>query len=396
MRRTIAVMCAGIVMLALQACNDKPTDVGSVLVPGTDTLYGTSSVELPILRATGTVEAQEPIYNATYVLFGKTTDSEARLFVELINYPNLGSPDSFQIVRADLEMVPQVYCIGDTSVTSVAGTAYELQQAWSAQATWDSIWAADGSSAYYSEAQQPIAQFNIASSVADSVYHVGLDTTVIRRWLTLGMDSARVDEVFGMVIVPQNNGVIRQFRNLNGTNHVLRLRLITQSPADTIPDTTYVNAAVACFTRSPLPTADESIVQGARLLRATYEIRLDTLPPLAVLMGSSFRVSVDVKRSTIGTLGLDEILSLRYRSKDGTLLTLLTRGSAEGLYVFPNIVAVLQRIRADGDTGTIEIGPANDNAYGRMNRLWIYPPTEQEPTLVPQMTLIYTVPKELE
>ena len=31
-----------------------------------------------------------------------------------------------------------------------------------------------------------------------------------------------------------------------------------------------------------------------------------------------------------------------------------------------------------------------------MNRLWIYPPTEQEPTLVPQMTLIYTVPKELE
>ncbi|MGA0834407.1 MAG: hypothetical protein ACO3QO_07810 [Candidatus Kapaibacteriota bacterium] len=199
-----------------------------------------------------------------------------------------------------------------------------------------------------------------------------------------------------MVIVPQSTGAIRQFRNLNGTNHVLRLRVITQSPADTLDDTTYVDAAVACFTKSPLPSSEESIVQGARLLRATYEVRLDTLPPLAVLMGSSFRVCVDVKRSTVGTLGLDELLSLRYRSNDGTLLTLLTRGSAEGVYLFPNIVAVLQRIRADGGTGTIEIGPVNDNAYGRMNRLWIYPPTEQEPTLVPQMTLIYTVPKELE
>ena len=394
--RTIAVLCAGILVLALQACNDKPTDIGSVLVPGTDTLYGTSSAELPILRTTGSVETQEPIYNATYVLFGNTSDSEARLFVELINYPQLGSPDSFSIVRADLEMVPQVYCLGDTTVTSFAGTAYELQQAWSAQATWDSIWTSDGTSPYYSEAQQPITQFTIGSSVPDSVYHVPLDTTVIRRWLTLGMDSARVDEVFGMVIVPQSTGAIRQFRNLNGTNHVLRLRVITQSPADTLDDTTYVDAAVACFTKSPLPSSEESIVQGARLLRATYEVRLDTLPPLAVLMGSSFRVCVDVKRSTVGTLGLDELLSLRYRSKDGTLLTLLTRGSAEGVYLFPNIVAVLQRIRADGGTGTIEIGPANDNAYGRMNRLWIYPPTEQEPTLVPQMTLIYTVPKELE
>ncbi|MGA0834408.1 MAG: hypothetical protein ACO3QO_07815 [Candidatus Kapaibacteriota bacterium] len=191
--RTIAVLCAGILVLALQACNDKPTDIGSVLVPGTDTLYGTSSAELPILRTTGSVEAQEPIYNATYVLFGKTSDSEARLFVELINYPQLGSPDSFSIVRADLEMVPQVYCLGDTTVTSFAGTAYELQQAWSAQATWDSIWTSDGTSPYYSEAQQPITQFTIGSSVPDSVYHVPLDTTVIRRWLTLGMYSSRCE-----------------------------------------------------------------------------------------------------------------------------------------------------------------------------------------------------------
>jgi hypothetical protein len=382
--------------LFVTGCNDKPTSIGAELVPGTDTLFATSSTNTELLSASVTVSERQPLYNSTFVLFGKAGDSEGRLFIEFINYPNFGSPDSFTVVSSELLLFPEEYRFGDTTTGSFSLKALELQQVWSAQATWDSIWAADGSTAYYSESQTPVAELSTTIEASDTIVTVPVDLLATKRWLTLGADSATKDQLFGLVLLPAETGAVRQFRNLEDISQKMRLRVVTQHADSTEPDTTLVDAVVACFVNSPDAKADEAIVQGARIHRIALEVRIDSLPEFAIMLGSKLRLTADKNRSTLGTYGLDEAISVRYRSKDGNLLTVLTSGNGEGLYEFPNIVPLLQRIREDGGVGTVEIGPADKYELWRMNRLWFYPTAASDPSLRPFMTLIYTVPTVLQ
>ena len=380
----------------LIGCNDKPTDVGSVLVPGTDTLYATSSSLTDLFVSTGTSSVREPFYNSTFILFGRTQDSEARLFVEFINYPDLGDPDSFTVVSSELQMYPEEYRFGDTLDGAMSLKAYELQQVWSAQATWDSIWAEDGSTPYYSEAQPLMADYSTTIEPSDTIVRVPFDLEATKRWLTLGADSAGVKELFGLVLLPTNSASIRQYRNLEDIEQKMRLRVITQHADSTEPDTSLIDAAVAAFVNTPIPTGDELIIQGAHKHYASFEIRIDTLPEFAILLGSKLRLTVETNRSQVGTGGLDETLSLVYRAESGDVLTLVTRGNGAGVYEFDNIVPLLQILREDGGVGTVEIQPIDRNEFWRMNRLWMYPSSTPDEVLAPFMTLIYTVPTVLQ
>lgn len=380
----------------LVGCNDKPTDIGSILVPGTDTLYATSSTMTNLLVSTGTESIREPIYNSTFVLFGKTPDSEARLFVEFINYPDLGNPDSFAVVSSELLMYPEEYRFGDTLDGSMSLKAFELQQAWSAQATWDTIWADDGSTPYYSESQPAMADFSTTIEPSDTIVRVPFDLEATKRWLTLGADSAGIKELFGLVLLPTNSASIRQFRYQEDLEQKLRLRVVTKHADSTEPDTSFVSAVVACFVDTPAPQENEQIIQGAHKRYASFEVRIDSLPEFAILLGSKLRLTVETNRSQVGTGGLDEILSLVYRSDDGDQVTLVTRGNGQGVYEFNNIVPLLQVLRENGGVGTVLVTPTDRNEFWRMNRLWVYPTTTQFETLAPFMTLVYTVPTVLQ
>ncbi len=380
----------------LVGCNDKPTDVGSILVPGTDTLYATSSSMTNLLVSTGTTSIREPIYNSTFVLFGKTQNSESRLFVEFINYPDLGDPDSFSVVSSDLLMYPEDYRFGDTLDATMSLKAFELQQAWSAQATWDSIWAEDGSTPYYSESQPLMADFSTTIEPSDTIVRIPFDLDATKRWLTLGADSTGVQELFGLVLLPTNTSSIRQYRFQEDLETKLRLRVITQHADSTEPDTSFINAVVAAFVDTPEPVENEQIVQGAHKRYASFEIRIDTLPEFAILLGSKLRLTVETNRSQVGTGGLDEILSLVYRSDNGDQVTLVTRGNGAGVFEFTNIVPLLQVLRENGGVGTVQVTPTDRNEFWRMNRLWIYPTGTSDESLAPFMTLVYTVPTVLQ
>ncbi len=382
--------------LLLSGCNDLPTDVGSDLVPGTDTLYLQSSTSTLLMTDAGTRSEREPFYNSTYMLFGKTSDSEARMFVELVNYPDLGAPDSFTVISSELLLQPEAYIFGDTNDRLVDLRILELQQEWSAQATWDSIWAPDGSSTYYSDAQTPLATFSATIDTANTTLAVPIDLAATKRWLDLASDSATSGQVFGMVLLPRNTASIRQFRNLNDTRQAIQLRVVWKHADSTEPDTTLISSVAASFVNTPIPQETELVTQGAHQHFASFRVQVDSLDEFAILLGARLHLKADLSRSQIGRFGIDEVLGVRFRSSGGEELTMVTRGTADGEYTFDNIVPILQRLRADGGTGTIWIVPVDNYALWRMNRLWFHPTTASDPNVQATLSIVYTIPTVLQ
>lgn len=381
------------IALTITACNDAPTDLGSDLVPGTDSLYAASSLQQELFDSVFTASMREPAFNGTYVLFGRTADAEARMFVEFIDYPSFGPADSFSVVQADLIMIPQAYLYGDTASRTLSMTGYELQKLWSPTATWDSIWAQDGSSTYYSTAQKPICTVSKDLTATDSIVSVPLDPAAAKSWLVKGPDSLLRKELFGLVFVPTGGSSIRLYRAFNNAASVMRLRVATKRLGRDTIDTTFIEAAIAGFVNAPSPSPGALLVQGAQVYRTQFDVDLSTIPHNAVIMSATLRVTVDTAASTSGNGPRDEVLRLSY-SPAGSLspINLSVRGDdATKTFRFGNLASLVQDMMRNGRKGTLRIGPDGANELWRMNRVPLFPMTA-DTARRPKLSIIYSTP----
>ncbi len=388
------IMAVGCICLA--GCNDLPTIVGTDVVPGTDTIYASSSLERPYLTSDSSVARRRPTVNGAFFLFGNTATDQARVFVEFINYPDLGDGSNYSLVSADLMMFPQDYRFGDTTDKSLSVKAYELKKSWSANVTWDSIWNESGGTDFYSTADQPMAQFTTTITTGpDTAVYVPLDTARIKRWLVKGRDSAGVREIFGMVLLSQSTSSIRQFRNLEGVRQRMQLRVVRQLLDTTSKrDTTFIDCVAANFISTLQPSPGELVVQGGHIREARITCSLDSVPANAIIVGGTLRVTVDAERSIIGSFGRDEILNLNYVPASGPVINLATRGNANGEFIFENLGPFLQLLRKNGGRGDLLIQPTGVYESWRMNRLRLYTLTD-DPFKRPRLTVAYTIPSVL-
>lgn len=390
--RVIGWIILATTVCLLAACNDAPNSIGTELIPGTDTLYTISSLSAPLIADAFTSSQRIPLYNPETFLYGKTSDSEGRLFIEFINYVRLGAADSFEIIASDLMMYPEEYKYGDTANLTLSISGYELRQLWYPQATWDSIWAPDGQTSYYSTSDPRVCSFESVLAASDSIVYVPFDTEATKRWFVLGSDSSTREQLFGLVLVPEVPGSIRSFRNQQNGSQIMQLRVIYKHADSADNDTTFLRSAVANFVNTPLPAdSAELIVQGALVHRAAFKFTIDSLPPYSIILGSTFSVFVDEFASTIGTFGRDELFSLSFTSSSGSNYAFVTRGDASGLFTFPNITSVTQLIRMQGGSGTVFIEPENINKFRRMNRLKLFD-MQSDSLHRPRLDIIYAIP----
>ncbi len=392
--RSAATLVTVLALLStlLSSCNDLPTDVGTELVPGTDTMFAESSLGDTIMTGATTLTERVPSYNGTYMLFGKTNDSEARMFYELVEYPQLGNSADWEITSSELVMLPQTYMFGDTNSKTLALTSYELKQSWSSTATWDSIWAADGSTSYYSTADQPVCTFSKELTATDSIVYVPFSTEATKRWITLGSDSATRDQIFGLVFLPTAGASIRQYRNLNGNVQVMQLRIGVKHKDSTDIDTMMLDAVAATFVNTPEAAPGELILQGARIHNTSFTIDISKLDPYAILLGGKLSLKIDTVNSQIGNLGYDELVDLIYTPANGARnIGITARINADKEYFWINVVPILQQIRAEGGRGTIRIQPTDVNRLWRMNRLRFFG-ADADAELRPRLTILYARP----
>lgn len=390
LRAVLSVVC---LVGFLTACNDKPTDIAIDLTPGTDTLYASSSLDSGILLTATATSTRLPILNSTYVLFGKTTDSEARMFIEFTNYPTLGAAADFEVIESHLQMIPLAYRFGDTISRDLGIVAYDLKRLWPLNATWDTVWAADGSTTYYATTDTPVSTFTHTFTTTDSIVNVPFAVDATKRWLTLGADSTTRKDLFGIVLLPTATGSIGLYRNLNGSAQTMRLRVVYKHKDSTTNDTTYLTSAVASFVDTPLPAADELLTQGARIHNTTFSIDLSRLPRNAMILGAKFNATADKANSKPGTFGIDEVLALVYTPTDGTT-PVNYYARVDGVtnnYLFLDITYAIQAMLREGSKGTLVLRPTDSYEFWQMNRIRFHN-MQADSTVRPRLSIIYTVP----
>lgn len=386
------VLCIACLVVLITACNDKPTDIALDLTPGTDTLYASSSLDSGIGLTATASSTQYPILNSTYTLFGKTTDSEARLIIEFINYPKLGNAADYEVLSSDLQLFPQTYRFGDTNNRTLGIAAYELKREWAVSATWDSIWDADGNTTYYSTADPSVCTFNQPIAATDSIVNVPFALDATKRWLTLGADSTTAKDVFGLAVLPTETGAVWQFRNLNSNEQIMRLRVVYKHKDSTANDTVYINSAASVFVNTPAPAADDILTQGARVLTTTFDVDLTSLPSNAMLLGAKFTITTDKANSSVSTFGLDQVLALKFTPSDGSgTVEYQARVNDAGTYQFVDLSYALQSIIRTGGKGTLVLSPFDNYLYWQMNRVRINN-MASDSSLRPRMSVVYTVP----
>ena len=391
--RHASSLLAAVLCIVLAGCNDLPTVVGTDVVPGTDTLYASSSLERPFLVSDSSVVRRAPFVNGAFFLFGNTATDQARVFVEFINYPDLGDGSNYDLVSADLMMIPQEYRFGDTTDKSLALTAYELKKSWSANATWDSIWNESGASEYYATTDRPMAQFSTTITTGtDTAVYVPLDTARIKQWLVKGRDSVLSKEIYGMVLLSTSTSSIRQYRNLEGVRQRMQMRVVRRlRDTASTRDTTFIECVVANFISTAQPAAGEVVVQGGHVRQARITCSLDSIPANAIILGGTLRIAVNMERSRTGSYGRDELLNLNYVPPIGPVINLESRGSANGEFVFENLGPFLQLLRKNGGRGDLFIQPTGVYESWRMNRLHLYTLAD-DAFKRPRLTVAYTIP----
>lgn len=383
--------------ILLTACNDKSTDLGADLVPGTDSLYAISSLDSLIVDSMQTLYEPTPLFNNTYFLLGTTGTSHARIFLELVNYPTIGSADKYEVLQADLLFEQMAYRYGpDTAARSVDLRAYELQKMWDPAVTWDSVYDAGGRSSYYSTAQQPMGSLTRTLTDADTIVPMPIDVAVAKRWLVHGVDSTLRQDIFGMAIEAAGGQHIQQFRNKSGASQVFRFRVITKHVDSAAPDTTTIESVVANLVHAPAPEAGALISQGAVAFRPAIDVNLSRLPANAVILEASLRLTLDPATSTQGTTDGDAVLKT-FIVPEGSTVTYEYRSriSTANQYLFSNMAAPLQRLlRTQTHTGRLRIGADGGNEAWQMNRLSFMTSTAER-SQRPVLTIIYTRPTVL-
>lgn len=396
--RTVPACLIVVLWTVLTACNDKATDLGNGLVPGTDSLYVVSSVDSSqILDSVVTILERPRLFNNTFFLFGKTDVDDARVFIEFVAYPNLGKPDDYEVLASDLLMIPDAYKFGDTTDNTLAFTVHELTRLWTPTSTWDTIYSPTGQTDYYNPASTPIATFNKPLTTQDTVVSVPFDLAATKRYLTWGVDSALKKQLFGLVLLPTSGKQIRLFRNSRSARQVMKLRVITKHKDSTANDTSLVESVILNLVHSPTAAANVPTTQGAQGHKIAFDVNLSSIPSNAIILDATLSLNYVKDASRVGNLGVDEVLRASI-VPEGSPITYEYRSFVDAStqrYDLRNLAAPLQLLlRQANKRGRVRIAPDDFREFWRMNRQ-VYHPLSADPSLRPKLTIVYTVPNVL-
>ncbi|MCU0329558.1 MAG: hypothetical protein MUC47_01095 [Candidatus Kapabacteria bacterium] len=396
--RTVPACLIVILWTVLTSCNDKATDIGNGLVPGTDSLYVVSSADSShILDSVVTILERPRLFNNTFFLLGKTDVDDARIFIEFVGYPNLGRPEDYEVLASDLLMIPDAYKFGDTTDNTMAFSVHELTRLWTPTSTWDTIYAPTGQTDYYNPTSTPIASFSKSLTAQDSVVPVPFDLAATKRYLTWGVDSALKKQLFGLVMLPTSGRQIRLFRNSRSAQQVMKLRVITKHKDSTANDTTFVESVILNLVHSPTAAVNVPTTQGAQGHKIAFDVNLQSLPSNAIILDATLSLTYVKDASRIGNLGMDEVLRASIVPQ-GSPITYEYRSFVDAStqrYDLRNLAAPLQLLlRQANKRGRVRVAPDDFREFWRMNRQ-VYHPLSADPSLRPKLTIVYTVPNVL-
>ncbi len=389
----------------LLGCNDRPTAIGTDLLPDTVHIGVMSSKDTTLFRSVETVQFPLALFNSGYLYVGASRSAIAWTLLRPTLFPqDVDSIAEDQILSAHLVLFPRRLALGDTVSNVLRFSLAEIQQLWRPGTTIDTLRQFLQSGNFLGSV---IAQFDQPIPLQDSTepIRIPIPKSMIARWLAIAADTTMKDSarIFGVALIPDTteSTVIRGFYTQSPGYTTLPLSYyeVVVQRADSLDTLRIENGydLSVLFAREA-PPAHRLFIQGGIAQRLYIAFDPSPLPPLSIVHKATLVLPYDStlfersNRSQLPTL-------TAYIAADTAIGAIgerfpLSNGefrSDSGVVVFPNIGAAFELWRSKRQSSAIVITMGDE--FGRIDRLAFYSLTD--PQRQPYLELIYSaMPQE--
>lgn len=394
--------------VALGACNEPPTEVGSSVIFDTTRARSLSSVELPLIIATRSMPTPSYLFNAGLLFIGQTPDLHAATLLRWTTLPDtLGWIRPDDIIQASLLIRPRRYVVGDSATNILAFTVHELQRAWISADTaggivieprWYDLFSSDGvpSPQYFDPT--PLAIFDgsqwipLSDSLADVEVPLTSDgRTRLAVWLQKMADTNQRHTIYGIGFVPSpNSTVIREFETQapgNLLSTLIRLRVVYRRQDGTADSLLIVSGNDATFVHARQPSGGLLPVQSVVRSEVAMTLDVSALPPLDAVLNAQLTVWTDTTQRIAGNVGIPTTMELAYRDSATNYALGFVGGQQAGSarFIFPNVGPLVDYLRQRKQgKGTVLFRSRNF----RLERLALYG-VDAPDSLRPRLVITY-------
>jgi len=386
-------------VIILYSCNDQPTSIGYSLLYDTIDVLTISNAEKQIIAKTESFLKPTQIANNGAIFLGIGNGLKAAAILRFGFLPDsIVNSNNYELLEAKIYMTPTRYTFGDSLTNSFGFTAHKVNQFWTIEATWDSIFKPDGSSDKIDS--KVLGSFNGTITQQDSMLDIDfkLDMELIKEWIQNQKDSITN---WGIALLPTSNtSLIRKFYaqqiSESYSNPWLYLTFRDKNYPDSILSMTMNSSIESSFIYSPNPSQDDIVLQGGTTSRCTFTFDFSALPPNAGIHKAVLELVLDPTRCDIGNFNMDSIITAEiYDENDTEMSEALSIYYAErvrgtNIFRFPAVSSAVEYWNRIKGKMKFVIMPESNDLYRELDKLTFYGLNNPDSTLIPKLRIIYS------
>ena len=394
----------------LNACNDKPTDIGYSLIQDTVNTKTLTSIDSAfIISHSNSFIIRDTLFNKGALFVGKSENMKA---VSMLRFAFI--PDSLSYVTsADIDSVSLIlpvnkYVYGDTvNKSSMSFRVYKIKQDWSNKTTWDIVYPGGSQSSSYFDETKTLASFNAPIIDTIPVISIPLDKELLVDWFQLAKDTVSRKSIYGIALVPDESSTsIRSLAAISysssASHPTIKVYFKNKSNAR---DSAILGSGIDYYiVNNTLPNDSSMTVQGAVYIRSKIDIDLSKqysndvrlIPDLSAIHSASLELTLDSVNSNVGNSVFDSTLyAILYRdSLNGKSLSTYYASRSKtdkSKYTFHNITSAIEHwVKTGIKKGSLVITIEGLNEDRSLNKLKFYGNNEIDKTKRPKLNIIYS------
>lgn len=396
----LALSLSLICFIALQSCNEDPTNLGFELLFDTVSVKTIESADYPLISQTQNIRTPKVIFNSSCIYIGQTNEMTA---VSLLRFQYI--PDSLADLSIDkisdcyLELYPNNYAFGDLNANFLSFDIKKVTKYWTANSTCDTLFDAGGNSDYFDNMIQGTYSGVIPLGDTITSIKIPLRKELLLEWFAMARDSIIN---WGIAFIPnQNSNIIRQF-SAQVIGDSLKRAEITMKYTDnkdsarTLKLKTAIDASVVCSSEIE---SDDIVIRGGTIDKSALFFDLTHIPAESGILHAELELTMDKNKLKLGNMPVDSVIAGGFYfgnvlDTNPSQIVYGFRKPGTDKYLFPNMVPLIERFIRTGGSGRLVLYTEGWSLIRRLDYLPFYGNKESNIEFRPQLRIVYSARKK--
>lgn len=382
----------------LSGCNELPSEITYSLLYDTTSVIPITSDSVDFLTGGQTKYVFAKIFNTGSIFIGAWNGYRA---ASLLRFKESNLPDTLLWLTEDridsvvLVLPFDIYLFGDSSNRNLSFKVFLINQYWTNQVTWDSIF----SNWVPNNKVDPISIGSFSGKVEtkDTITEVTvpLSKSFILDWLKKNADSI---PIWGLLVAPDPtcniiHQISAQFITESKVNHP-RLNVYYKHPDGSDRIWKIYSAIDASVIDVPeVDTTNSFVIQSGFSYRVSLRLDVSKLPQFSAIHFAQLELTIDPKNTLYGNTGLDSVFTGGYFGTNPLdsvpEISFLGRRIGEKVYFYKVSTPIELWLKEDGK-GELVLYSYYWNEVRTLNRIAFYGFDAPDPQKRPKLKIIYS------